>query len=89
MLPDALSSGRPRLLRREDAARYVRDTWSIPCTRNWLAKLAVTGEGPTFVRVGRFPLYAPDDLDTWVKDRMSAPMTSTSKAVAIPIKQKS
>jgi hypothetical protein len=43
-----------------------------------LAKLAVTGGGPVFRRIGRVPYYAPNELDAWVASKLSAPMRSTS-----------
>ena len=67
-------------LRRVDAAHYVRNTWGIPCSTRWLAKLAVTGGGPIFRKAGRFPIYNPADLDDWARSRISAPRRSTSVA---------
>jgi len=37
----------PNYFRRSDAARHVRETWGLPCSPRWLAKLAVVGGGPT------------------------------------------
>jgi hypothetical protein len=67
-----------KYLRRADAAQYVRDTWGIPCSTRWLAKLAVTGGGPVFRKAGRFPIYDPSDLDAWAEARIGAPQQSTS-----------
>jgi hypothetical protein len=69
----------PIYLRRKQAAQYVREKWGTPCSPNWLAKLAVTGGGPTFVRAGRIPFYTADWLDVWVKARFGSPMRSTSE----------
>jgi hypothetical protein len=69
-----------RYLRRADAARYVRETWGLPCSAKWLAKLAVTGGGPIFRKAGRFPIYQPADLDAWSEARISEPRRSTSVA---------
>jgi hypothetical protein len=71
---------RPSLvyLRRSDAARHVRETWGLPCSPRWLAKLAVVGGGPTYRKAGRTPRYAPVDLDTWAQSRIGAPRKSTS-----------
>ncbi len=69
-----------RYLRRADAAYYVRTTWGIPCSAKWLAKLAVVGGGPIFRKAGRFPIYAPTDLDAWAEARIGAPRRSTSVA---------
>ena len=56
-----------RYLRRSAAARYVRDTWGLPCSPKWLAKLAVIGGGPIYRKAGRFPLYTPDELDKLIE----------------------
>lgn len=69
-----------RLLRRVEAAEYVRTTWGVPCQPSWLAKLAVVGGGPPFKHVGRFPMYAREDLDRWVLSRMGPLKLSTSAA---------
>ena len=67
-----------RYLRRTEAAHYVRETWGIPCSTKWLAKLAVMGGGPIFRKAGRFPIYLPPDLDAWAEARIGAPHRSTS-----------
>jgi hypothetical protein len=72
----------PRYLLRTAAARYVRDTWGTPCSPRWLAKLAVVGGGPPFRKAGRFPLYAPDDLDAWAQSRIGTVRNSTSAGMA-------
>jgi hypothetical protein len=68
----------PKYFRREDAARHVRETWGLPCSPKWLAKLAVVGGGPIFRKAGKTPLYAPSDLDAWAQARIGAPRRSTS-----------
>jgi hypothetical protein len=68
----------PRYRRRAEAARYVRETWGLPCSPSWLAKLAVIGGGPIFRKAGRFPIYADGDLDSWAQGRIGAPLRSTS-----------
>lgn len=67
-----------RYFRRTAAAQYVRDTWGMPCSTKWLAKLAVVGGGPIYRKAGRFPLYSHEDLDSWAESRLSAPRRSTS-----------
>ncbi|WP_421761331.1 hypothetical protein [Devosia sp.] len=37
--------------------------------------------GPVYRKAGRFPIYAPDDLDTWAQRRIGAPRRSTSVPV--------
>jgi hypothetical protein len=71
-----------QFLRRADAAAYVQGRYGFPCSRQWLAKLAVVGGGPLFRKAGRTPLYAPADLDTWALARIGAPQLSTSDSRA-------
>jgi hypothetical protein len=56
---------------------YVSNRYSFPCSRQWLAKLAVTGRGPVFRKAGRYPIYEPDDLDRW--ERIGPPQRSTAE----------
>jgi hypothetical protein len=67
-----------RYLRREDASKYVTETWGVPCAVRSLAKWAVVGGGPPFRKCGKFPLYAPTDLDVWAKARIGGLQRSTS-----------
>lgn len=67
-----------RYLRRAEAADYIKTCYGFPCSRQWLAKLAVIGGGPIFRKAGRTPIYAPADLDTWATARIGAPQRSTS-----------
>lgn len=67
-----------RYFRRAAAAYYVCETWGMPCSAKWLAKLAVVGGGPIYRKAGRFPLYTQDDLDCWAESRLGAPRRSTS-----------
>jgi hypothetical protein len=69
-----------RYLRRTAASEYLAANWGVSRSPSTLAKLAVIGGGPTFRRAGRVPLYAKDDLDAWVRSKLSAPMRSTSEA---------
>lgn len=66
-----------RLLRRADAAEYVLSRYGFPCSKQWLARLACQGGGPTYRKAGKFPLYAVEDLDAWAQARLSAPMRAT------------
>jgi hypothetical protein len=67
------------LLRRRQAAQYLRDKWGIPCAEKTLAKLAVVGGGPPFRIFGRVPLYDPETLDAWVGSKLSRQFKSTSE----------
>jgi len=64
--------------RRSDAATYVRTTYGFPCSRQWLAKLAVIGGGPIYRKAGRYPIYSTADLDAWAASRIGARRHSTS-----------
>ena len=68
-------------LRRGDAAKYLKGRYGAG-TAGTLAKLATIGGGPKFTKLGRFPIYAPDDLDAWARGRMSAKVGSTSELTA-------
>ena len=70
----------PKFLRRKAAASYILEHWGYPCSPNTLAKLAVIGGGPMFRRAGRIPLYAVDDLDSYVEAKLGKPLRSTSEA---------
>ena len=72
-----------RLLRRRAASEYLLETHGLERAPSTLAKLAVIGGGPLFRRIGRVPLYAPEDLDRWVALKLSPPMRSTSEALTL------
>jgi hypothetical protein len=74
----ALASGRI-FLRRAQAAEYVTSRYGFPCSRQWLAKLAVIGGGPVFRKAGRYPVYEPSELDRWAEARIGPPQRSTSE----------
>lgn len=67
-----------RYFRRDEASRYLKERWGLPCARATLAKLAVIGGGPVYRKAGRTPLYAPADLDLWAQTRIGHPRRSTS-----------
>ena len=62
-----------RHLRRKDAAKYVVETYNVPCSPKTLAKLAcVSSNGPPFRLAGRFPLYPTSGLDAWARSKIWA-----------------
>lgn len=67
-----------RRLRRDAAAKYIQESHGVPCSKDWLAKLACTGGGPPYVKIGKFPMYATSDVDEWVAARTSPLKYSTS-----------
>ena len=68
-------------MRRADAARYLRETYSIPCVATTLAKYACIGGGPAFRKAGKFPIYSRDDLDAWANRRLGRRVYSTSELI--------
>jgi hypothetical protein len=79
MFEKVQSEGANHFLRRADAAVYVSERYGFPCSRQWLAKLAVIGGGPVFRKAGRFPIYKAADLDAWAQSRIGPAQTSTSE----------
>jgi hypothetical protein len=71
-----------RLLRRNQAAEYVRNKYGLPCSSSWLAKLASLGGGPAFRKASRFPLYDEADLDTWAQSKIGPRVLSTAELSA-------
>jgi hypothetical protein len=70
-----------RSLRRSDAAKYVTETYGIPCSPKTLAKIAcISSKGPPFRMAGRFPLYPVSGLDAWVQGRIGPLVRSTAEA---------
>ncbi|PCI85234.1 MAG: hypothetical protein COB24_13890 [Hyphomicrobiales bacterium] len=68
----------PTYLRRKQAATYLQERYGAYTTET-LAKLATIGGGPSFRKLGRFPLYTKEDLTTWAESRMSKSVKSTSE----------
>jgi hypothetical protein len=71
----------PCHMRRADAARYIRETYGIPCVATTLAKYACIGGGPIFRKAGKFPIYSRDELDVWANQRLGKPVRSTSELI--------
>jgi hypothetical protein len=71
------------LLRRDAAAEFIRNNFSIPCTTQTLAKFASIGGGPLYRYNGRFPVYDPADLAAWVAERTGPKVSSVSEARAV------
>jgi hypothetical protein len=68
----------PHFVRRSGAAAYIESRYGFPCSRHWLAKLAVKGGGPIYCKAGKFPLYAPADLDAWASSKIGPRQSSTA-----------
>jgi hypothetical protein len=72
-----------RLLRRTEAAKYITDTFGLPCSPRTLAKIAcVSSQGPPFRLAGRIPLYPTSGLDAWALAKIGPLIRSTSEARA-------
>jgi hypothetical protein len=71
---------------KSDVARFwpfePTDTYGFPCSRQWLAKLAVVGGGPLYRKAGRTPIYETPELDRWAEARIGPPQRSTSDLAA-------
>jgi hypothetical protein len=72
-----------RPLRRAEASAYLRERHSIQHSTDYLAKLAVTGGGPTFYKARRTPLYPPAGLDAYAAEISSPLVRSTSELRAV------
>jgi hypothetical protein len=66
-----------RYHRRKSAAEYLLKKYGFGAYAT-LAKLAVTGGGPHFCKVGRMVVYREHELDAWALSKISAPRRSTS-----------
>lgn len=76
----ATEVGSPVLLRRDQAAEYLRSKYGFGSPKT-LAKLACVGGGPTFRKIGaRMVVYTPEALDQWALGRLSGELRSTSDA---------
>jgi hypothetical protein len=58
-------------LRRWEASKFLRETVGLQISPSTLANLASLGEGPAYVRAGRFAEYEPADLTTWGQSRIT------------------
>lgn len=67
------------LLRRDAAAQYIRDKFSIPCSARTLAKFASIGGGPLYRYSGRFPIYDIADLAAWAKKKIGPRVSSATE----------
>lgn len=70
---------KPRL-RRCEASTYLEQRHGLTVAVATLAKYATIGGGPAFKRFGRFPLYEPAALDSWVAHKLGKTTVSTSEA---------
>jgi hypothetical protein len=69
-------------LRRAEASKYLADAHGVQCAVSTLAKLASSGGGPLYCRIGPYPFYATEDLDRWVEANTSKRMQRASEVRA-------
>lgn len=84
MTSEHLSTSPPAakpLLRRAEAATYLQDRCGA-FTVQTLATYACRGGGPKFRMLGRYPVYLPADLDEWLEQRLSAPVSRNAELAA-------
>ena len=71
----------PLYLRRKQASGYLLAKYGFGSYRT-LAKMVVTGGGPSFHKAGRAVLYRPEELDLWAQSKIGAARRSTSHVEA-------
>jgi hypothetical protein len=67
-------------LRRDAAAEFIRENFSIPCSVRTLAKFASVGGGPLYRYSCRFPVYDVADLKAWATGKVGPKVGSFSEA---------
>jgi len=56
----------PKVITTRTAARFVG------LSESTLAKLRLSGNGPTYCKLGRRVVYRPEDLDAWLQSRATS-----------------
>ena len=69
-----------KYLNRSEIAKWLTEL-GYETSPKTLAKYAVVGGGPRYVKFGNRPLYTREWGLEWAESKTSAPMTSTSEAV--------
>jgi hypothetical protein len=72
-----------RPLNRKEAANYLQDVHGYKISANTLACLATRGGSPPYYKVSRWVLFEKTDLDTWVEERKSTKVSSTSESTEV------
>lgn len=63
---------KPKFLTREEAAQYLTEELGLRTSPKTLQKWVTTGGGPAYRRYGKRAVYTIDDLEAWVKTKLSA-----------------
>ena len=66
-------------MRRNEAAQYLRERVHA-YTAATLAKLATVGGGPEYQKIGPFPVYTAEALDTWLASKTGPVVSNTAGA---------
>lgn len=69
---------RRAFLHRDEVSRHLWDAFAIRVAPATLAKLASTGGGPKFHKVGRTPIYPLDEVEAWARKRLGPLLSSSS-----------
>jgi hypothetical protein len=66
-------------LRTDQAARYLQEQSGGAYTPSTLTTYRCRGGGPRYRLLSRFPVYSTDDLDAWLAERTSEPVTRNAE----------
>jgi hypothetical protein len=78
---ESVTMGWPPNLRRQEASRYLRETYGLQVQPSTMAKWFCTkSDGPKAFSAGRIPLYPRAELDAWATRRLGPLRTSSSDA---------
>jgi hypothetical protein len=69
-----------RFLTRPEQSAYLKATYNLTYSPKTLTKLASTGGGPQYQLFGNKAVSTCEQLDEWVREKLSAPRRSTSEA---------
>jgi hypothetical protein len=67
-----------KLLKRKEVPDYLEQTHGVRYSNSTLGRLACSGDGPTFRRIGRHTFYATEDLNRWIESKTSPLLQRTS-----------
>jgi hypothetical protein len=65
-----------RYLSRAESAEYLKNR-GLPTAKTTLQKYATTGGGPVYRRFGNRAVYTADDLNNWIEEKLSPPLSSS------------
>jgi hypothetical protein len=74
---------------RRAAAEYIRNKYAQSVSSNLLSKLAISGGGPPFRKIGGDAIYEEGDLDVFAQSRIGPKINSTAELTVGRLKRKS